>query len=390
MKYTYIKGIIIIAAIFGANNLINIALKPKVVISSYKLNADKLDLKKGAIYTLATEGANPSAIKWLSSNNKIATVNKDGQIIAKKAGQAIISAKVQNEYKDIVVNVHNKLNADILIYNDTQITTAKSEEINKISISKFKLTLSSNSYTYNGKPKKPKVQVEAANNKILKKGKDYQVKYSNNKKIGTAKVVITGLNDYTGTLIGRFKIEKNQDITSNNPSENNERMDSTENDRSTNTNDNLLSTETTNSSSTLTPTTPISSSTNTDSKKQTSTNSSVKNRQSNTNSSMKKKQTSSTSGKKKATSHSTSKKSNTNNAKKDSSTSSNASSRSETSSSASNNTSDASSNASSESSNSSSNSNNSTQSSSTTDSSNQSNNNSTQSNETSKTEASNE
>lgn len=97
----------------------------------------------------------------------------------------------------------------MLIYNDSQVTAANSEVINKISISKFKLTLSSNTYTYDGKAKKPKVQVETSDHKILKKNKDYKVRYAHNKKAGTAKVVVTGIHDYTGTLVGSFKIEKN-------------------------------------------------------------------------------------------------------------------------------------------------------------------------------------
>ncbi len=47
------------------------------------------------------------------------------------------------------------------------------------------------SYTYSGKAFKPKVTVRLANKK-LKKGIDYKVTYKNNKRIGTAKIIIKG------------------------------------------------------------------------------------------------------------------------------------------------------------------------------------------------------
>ena len=41
---------------------------------------------------------------------------------------------------------------------------------------------------------------------ILKEGKDYTVKYSSNKKVGTATITITGKGNYTGTTKRKFKI----------------------------------------------------------------------------------------------------------------------------------------------------------------------------------------
>ena len=43
-------------------------------------------------------------------------------------------------------------------------------------------------------------------NKILKEGTDYALKYSSNKKIGTAKITITGKGNYTGSITKTFKI----------------------------------------------------------------------------------------------------------------------------------------------------------------------------------------
>lgn len=58
---------------------------------------------------------------------------------------------------------------------------------------------------YTGKAIKPAVTVTVNNNE-LKKGTDYTVSYSNNKKIGTAKITITGKGNYTGKVTVSFKI----------------------------------------------------------------------------------------------------------------------------------------------------------------------------------------
>ena len=72
-------------------------------------------------------------------------------------------------------------------------------------ISSASVTLSTTSYTYNGKAKKPTAMV-TLNGKTLKKDVDYTVKYSSNTAIGKAKVTITGKGNYKGTVSKTFKI----------------------------------------------------------------------------------------------------------------------------------------------------------------------------------------
>ena len=67
------------------------------------------------------------------------------------------------------------------------------------------ISLSSTKYTYNGKEKKPSVTIkDSKGNKIDKK--NYTVKYSNNKKVGTGKVKIKFKGDYYGSYTKTFKI----------------------------------------------------------------------------------------------------------------------------------------------------------------------------------------
>ena len=86
--------------------------------------------------------------------------------------------------------------------------TAEIPALSRISISKANVTLSTSTYAYDGKAKKPGVTVKL-NGKTLKNGTDYTVSYSNNIKVGTAKVTITGKGNYTGSVSKTFSIKNN-------------------------------------------------------------------------------------------------------------------------------------------------------------------------------------
>ncbi len=60
-------------------------------------------------------------------------------------------------------------------------------------------------YTYTGKAITPAVLVED-HGRILSKGTDYTVSYSNNINVGTATVTVTGVGAYSGTASAKFKI----------------------------------------------------------------------------------------------------------------------------------------------------------------------------------------
>ena len=86
--------------------------------------------------------------------------------------------------------------------------TAEIPALSRISISKASVTLSTSTYAYDGKAKKPGVMVKL-NGKTLKNGTDYTVSYSNNTKVGTAKVTITGKGNYTGSVSKTYSIKNN-------------------------------------------------------------------------------------------------------------------------------------------------------------------------------------
>ena len=86
--------------------------------------------------------------------------------------------------------------------------TSEIPALSRISISKASVTLSTSTYAYDGKAKKPGVTVKL-NGKTLKNGTDYTVSYSNNTKVGTAKVTITGKGNYTGSVSKTYSIKNN-------------------------------------------------------------------------------------------------------------------------------------------------------------------------------------
>lgn len=77
----------------------------------------------------------------------------------------------------------------------------------KINLSKCKITLSKKEYTYTGKVIKPLPTIKYEGKK-LKNKTDYTLTYQNNKKAGTATIVIKGKGKYTGQSKIKFTIRR--------------------------------------------------------------------------------------------------------------------------------------------------------------------------------------
>ena len=78
---------------------------------------------------------------------------------------------------------------------------------NLIDISNCTMTLSTNTYTYNGKARKPSVTI-IDSDITLASGTDFTVSYANNINAGTASVTVTGAGWYTGEKTLTFQIKK--------------------------------------------------------------------------------------------------------------------------------------------------------------------------------------
>lgn len=79
-----------------------------VEAASVKLSKSKATLSVGKSITLKIKGTKKKA-KWTSSKKSVATVNKKGKVVAKKAGTAVITAKIgKKKYKCKIKVVKNK------------------------------------------------------------------------------------------------------------------------------------------------------------------------------------------------------------------------------------------------------------------------------------------
>ena len=159
--------------------------KEEIGLDSITLDHKKLNLKINGSETLKVF-YNPSnttvdkTVAWSSSNEEVASVDSNGKVTAHKAGTATITAKVGDKTATCTVTVE------------------------KSSFGDAEISLSNDSFTYDGKEKKPSVTVKIGGKEIS----DYSVSYSNNVNAGTAKVTVTATGDYHGTKELTFTIHK--------------------------------------------------------------------------------------------------------------------------------------------------------------------------------------
>ena len=130
-----------------------------------------------------------------------------------KVGTKTVTLKKDRDYTAVYANNVNAGTAKVTVkgkgnYSGTLTATFT---INPLKMKTAVLTLSDTTMTYTGKALKPKVTVTMkvdGKTVTLKKGTDYTVKYTGNKKPGTAAVTVTGKGNYTGTLTMSFTITK--------------------------------------------------------------------------------------------------------------------------------------------------------------------------------------
>lgn len=146
------------------------------------------ELARGETAAITVTGAQ-GALSYSSDNTAVVSVDKNGQITAKGPGTASItvSAKETSDYQSASVQL--------------KITVAK------IELNTCEITLEKNKYTYSGSAKTPAVTIQDGENTLVE-GTDYTVSYKNNTNTGTAKAVITGAGNYTGTVEKTFSIVK--------------------------------------------------------------------------------------------------------------------------------------------------------------------------------------
>lgn len=137
-------------------------------------------------FSLSAKTSGDGKLTFTSSNTKVATVAYDGKVYIKGVGttKITIRAAATDSSKAATKTV--------------EITVGRKKLDGKIKIPTSK-------YAYNGKAKQPTVTVKG-----YKMNVDYKVTYSNNVNMGTGKITVTGIGNYTGTITRNFYIVPRQ------------------------------------------------------------------------------------------------------------------------------------------------------------------------------------
>ncbi len=144
-------------------------------------------------------GVKKSYVYARSSIKPVPVVTLDGVTLKKGVDYKL-------EYSSDVKNVGKAYVTVVAVDGGKYIgSKSKSFSIVKDSISDGTVSGVKSKYKYTGKKIKPTVKLKV-NGYTLKKGTDYTVSYSSNKKKGTAKITIKGKGNYKGTKTKKFKI----------------------------------------------------------------------------------------------------------------------------------------------------------------------------------------
>ena len=146
-----------------------------------------------SIVNSATKETGMLEVKGTAKGNTTTTVNNNKLTTTSDS----LENAVGSNYIDNTVTKENLTKNKVI----KKATVIVRKSINKCKTNKLKTV------TYNGKIIKPSVTVKYENRKLVV-NKDYKISYSNNKNAGKGKITISGINNYVGTKILHFKINK--------------------------------------------------------------------------------------------------------------------------------------------------------------------------------------
>ena len=131
----------------------------------------------------------------------------------------VVRESTTNGYKYTLTITGKGLDGDTLItlpkdtienngeLGNAEVSSSSLVVLNGIGLSNLTITLSNDSYTYDGKSKTPDVVVKDGS-KTLTLDKDYTIEYKDNINAGTGKIIITGKGNYSGSTTKTFTINK--------------------------------------------------------------------------------------------------------------------------------------------------------------------------------------
>lgn len=151
----------------------------------------------------------PADIANFTASLSASTFGYDG---SKKEPSATVRSgnKTLTSGTDFTVSYSNNVNvgtASAVITGKGNYSGSITKEfiITPADFSKLTASLAAGTFSYDGTEKKPEVTVKSGS-KQLTSGTDFTVSYTDNINVGTAKAVITGKGNYSGTITKSFKI----------------------------------------------------------------------------------------------------------------------------------------------------------------------------------------
>ena len=160
------------------------------------------DCKYGERLSINTENIVPTKAtleyKWYVNTAKSTT---GGTVISGETNSSYVIAKgMVGKY------IYVEVTAELENYN-TKVFKAIAGPVQATSVNGFNVVLSKDVYMYDGTAKTPEATVtDSRTQEKLTVGTDYTIEYKDNIAVGTAKVIIKGINDYTGEKEVQFKI----------------------------------------------------------------------------------------------------------------------------------------------------------------------------------------
>ena len=170
------------------------AFSTDLLLESAILNLNDDKRTDQIIYEVLPEDATNKNVTFESSDSSIATVSDTGLVTAIKNGTATITINTEDgrQTKDITVNV-----------------SGLRKDITKLILPNF------SDVVYNGNPQQREFTIKDGDYTLIE-NTDYTVTYENNTNVGTAKIIIAGINNYKNSKELNFNITKaNISVTDN-------------------------------------------------------------------------------------------------------------------------------------------------------------------------------
>ena len=159
---------------------------------------ENLQLTKGQVGTIELQVLPKDA-----AAGEEVMIDDGGTYILSSVAKSVVLDENSHALVEVTANLPGVSNINFS-FDDGNFNAVTKVTVSKVkNLEELKPELSQNSYTYDGKEKKPEVKLDG-----LEEGRDFTVAYENNINAGTAYAVITGMGNYAGTLRQSFTILK--------------------------------------------------------------------------------------------------------------------------------------------------------------------------------------